>query len=61
MPASRVAFWKAKFEATVERDAKALVALAEAGWTALVIWECEIGQAALEQLYERITSSRSRL
>lgn len=54
MPATHVEFWKAKFDATVERDAMALAALEEAGWTALIIWECEAKSEALERLYERI-------
>jgi DNA mismatch endonuclease, patch repair protein len=53
-PASNSAFWKAKFDATVKRDAEAMFALEAAGWTALVIWECEIRPSALEALYLQI-------
>ena len=41
-PATRVDFWKEKFDATVIRDACNAEALEKAGWSALVIWECEI-------------------
>ncbi|MAM39785.1 MAG: very short patch repair endonuclease [Erythrobacter sp.] len=56
MPASRTEFWKAKFDATVKRDAKAVCALEAAGWTVLVVWECETGTEALHALYQRIIS-----
>ena len=40
-PKSRVAFWKGKFAANVDRDARQQAALKELGWSVLVIWECE--------------------
>lgn len=40
-PKSRVDFWQTKFDGNVERDARKQRELAEAGWTAVVIWECE--------------------
>ena len=40
-PKSRVAFWKEKFAANVDRDARQQAALKELGWSVLVIWECE--------------------
>ena len=40
-PKSRVDFWQAKFAGNVERDARKLNELAEAGWRPVVIWECE--------------------
>jgi len=50
----RADFRRRKLEANVERDVAALAALEAAGWTALVMWECEVGPEALERLYERI-------
>ena len=41
MPATRTEFWRAKFEATVARDRRVQDLLHEAGWQALVVWECE--------------------
>jgi len=32
-------------------------ALKDAGWTALVVWECEIGPETLETLYQRISGA----
>lgn len=42
LPKSRVEFWIPKFDGNVRRDEAAQHALAEAGWSALVIWECEL-------------------
>ena len=41
MPKSRVEYWAEKFERNVERDARVVRALEEAGWTVHTIWECE--------------------
>jgi len=41
MPKTRVDFWQAKFAANVARDEKCSKALSDAGWTVLVVWECE--------------------
>lgn len=41
MPKSRLDFWGPKLAGNVARDARQLIELATAGWTALVIWECE--------------------
>lgn len=37
-----------------------MFALDAAGWTALVVWECEIGPDALEALYQRIVAEPVR-
>lgn len=41
MPSTRVEFWKAKFEANVARDRRAIRRLRELGWQVLIIWECQ--------------------
>ncbi len=41
-PASNAAFWQAKFEANVARDACALRSLQAQGWRTGVVWECEL-------------------
>ena len=56
MPKTRASFWRQKLEANVGRDAAAQTALTEAGWTSLVVWECEVGPETLEQLCNRIRS-----
>lgn len=42
MPASNVAMWNRKFEATVARDKKHVTCLTGAGWKVLMVWECEV-------------------
>jgi DNA mismatch endonuclease (patch repair protein) len=42
-PKSKTDFWNAKFKRNVERDALVMEKLRDAGWKALVIWECELG------------------
>ena len=38
LPTTRHEFWKAKFEANVQRDRKAVQSLLSAGWRVLIIW-----------------------
>lgn len=52
LPKSRVEFWMAKLEGNRERDARKVVALKEAGWRVLVVWECELKN--MEVLAERL-------
>lgn len=40
-PKSRIAFWQAKFDGNVARDRRKENELRAAGWTPVVIWECE--------------------
>lgn len=53
-PKSREEFWRAKFDANVERDARAEAALRNSGWKCLVVWECETADVKL--LTIRLTS-----
>jgi len=41
-PKSRTDFWNEKFVANIQRDKKNLLQLREAGWLAIIVWECEI-------------------
>lgn len=57
MPKSNVDFWSAKFDRNVERDARDLLRLREAGWNVAVVWECETRSAAgLEHATDRIVA-----
>jgi DNA mismatch endonuclease (patch repair protein) len=40
MPATRPDFWRAKLEANVERDRRAVESLQALGWRVLCVWEC---------------------
>lgn len=42
VPKTRVDFWTEKFARNRRRDAAALEALEALGWSALVVWECEL-------------------
>ena len=53
-PSTREDFWKAKFEANVERDKKNVSDLEAAGWRVMTVWECELKKAAENDLFEKI-------
>lgn len=42
LPKSRLNFWLPKLEGNRERDIRQIAALKELGWSALIIWECEV-------------------
>ncbi|WP_444666026.1 very short patch repair endonuclease [Cereibacter changlensis] len=42
LPKTRLDYWQSKIETNHERDRAALVRLSEAGWTSMVVWQCEI-------------------
>jgi DNA mismatch endonuclease (patch repair protein) len=54
LPKSKLAFWTRKFEENQRRDAENLQRLSEAGWSTLVLWECEVKR--LSDHVERITT-----
>ena len=54
VPKSNHEYWEAKFKRNRERDEQALAALEEQGWTALVIWECELDKKNVEATRERL-------
>lgn len=41
-PKTRRAFWRAKFEANVERDRRNRRDLRKLGWKVVTVWECQI-------------------
>jgi DNA mismatch endonuclease (patch repair protein) len=54
-PSTRYEFWAAKFAANVARDASREEMLRAAGWRALTIWECEVGDPEhLDRLFWEI-------
>jgi DNA mismatch endonuclease (patch repair protein) len=61
LPKSRLEYWLPKLERNLQRDAEKLLALAEAGWTALVVWECETkdGEALAERLRRFLAAASS--
>jgi G:T-mismatch repair DNA endonuclease (very short patch repair protein) len=45
-PKVRADWWAAKLTRNVERDERNLTALGDAGWSVLVLWECEVKDLA---------------
>lgn len=45
IPGTRSEFWKSKFEANKQRDARNARALRASGWRVYTIWECELTTA----------------
>jgi DNA mismatch endonuclease (patch repair protein) len=55
LPKTRLEFWEPKLAANVLRDRRQVEELEAAGWTVLVIWECETkNPATLMILAEKI-------
>ena len=52
LPKSRLEYWGAKIDRNKQRDEATIMALTQAGWSALVIWQCEI--ADLRSLTNRL-------
>lgn len=53
-PVTNRVFWDEKLSRNIERDRRNVVALEEAGWKSLIIWECETADRdLLEQLIRR--------
>jgi len=50
VPATNKDYWAAKIGRNVARDQRSLTELADAGWAALVLWECELGESLEERL-----------
>jgi DNA mismatch endonuclease, patch repair protein len=42
MPAANRKYWQRKLHSNRSRDARNLNTLREAGWSVLVVWECQI-------------------
>ena len=56
MPATRVRFWREKFERNVSRDRDNQAKLQNLGWRVIVLWECEITTiASREDRLARLT------
>jgi len=44
-PASNVEFWNAKIDGNLRRDRHNRILLKRAGWSSVVIWECQLERA----------------
>ncbi len=55
-PSSNTQFWEKKFSRTIERDAEDIVALKDAGWKVVVVWECRL-RSQLHRVLAAISSA----
>ena len=53
-PASNEEYWKKKILRNVERDEVNTKALKELGWNVLVVWECELKKATIDERLEKL-------
>ena len=67
LPKSRTEFWEAKIKSNIERDERTRMALSEAGWNVIVVWECSLppksrsfDKDGLDALAGKIRSNKNR-
>ena len=56
MPKTRTEFWANKIERNQERDLVNIQRLESIGWSAITVWECELGKSSIENTMEKIES-----
>lgn len=56
MPKTRTEFWVNKIARNQERDLVNIQRLESIGWSAITIWECELGKSSIENTMEKIES-----
>lgn len=62
IPKSNEDYWIPKLKRNIERDQKDYMALRNAGWRVIVVWECSLKKTSrmdtLEKLADEITSNK---
>lgn len=56
MPKTRTEFWANKIARNQERDLVNIQRLESIGWSAITVWECELGKSGIENTMEKIGS-----
>lgn len=56
MPKTRTEFWVNKIARNQERDLVNIHRLESIGWSAITVWECELGKSSIENTMEKIES-----
>lgn len=56
MPKTRTEFWEKKISRNQERDLVNIQRLESIGWSAITVWECELGKSSIENTMEKIES-----
>jgi DNA mismatch endonuclease (patch repair protein) len=59
LPTSNTEFWQNKINGNIERDKRNVLELEKQGWEVIVIWQCEINNAELQNL--RLTKLLSEI
>lgn len=60
-PATRASYWAEKLKANRARDRRNLHELEKLGWSALVVWECEVRRSGLSGRLQRFLGRKLRL
>lgn len=56
MPKTRTEFWANKIARNQERDLVNIQRLESISWSAITVWECELGKSSIENTMEKIES-----
>lgn len=56
MPKTRTEFWVNKIARNQERDLVNIQRLESISWSAITVWECELGKSSIENTMEKIES-----
>ncbi len=56
IPKTRTEFWVNKIARNQERDLVNIQRLESIGWSAITVWECELGKSSIENTMEKIES-----
>ena len=54
MPKTRTEFWKNKITRNQERDLVNIQRLESIGWSAITVWECELGKPVIDKTMEKV-------
>ena len=54
MPKTRTEFWKNKITRNQERDLINIQRLESIGWSAITVWECELGKPIIDKTMEKV-------
>jgi len=55
-PKSNVDFWKRKINGNVERDLRNQQLLNEQGWNVIVVWECQLKKATIDDTLQALVN-----
>lgn len=58
-PKSNEEFWKNKIETNIARDKKKTQVLEELGWRVIVVWECELKKATINETVKKLIDELS--